>query len=858
MKIIFTIIICITALQYSFTQSDTSNRSSDVHYKRVIPGIKYDKSWFGEIFAGEHWRDLWTTPIKVEVLDTKNFGGGIFPMKKGGGLQTKSLRFKGNDGNEYKFRSVDKDPSRSLPPEWQNSYYADLLQDQVSIGLPGSSLITYPLMKATNILSVEPNLVILPNDNSLGVFQKEFGDVLGVIELNPRAGKKYKNNFAGADKVINGFDIFEVAEKDNDEQVDQKEFLKARLMDVFLGDRDRHAGQWQWAGYKDGGKQIWKPIPRDRDYAFGRYDGLVPTVSGWLAHSLVGFSEDYPRIVELTWSGRHLDRRFLNELDKKDWDSISNFLKSRLTDEVLLGAVRQMPPEMFAKKGNTLLNMLKKRRDNLNEAADDFYSLYSDVVDVYGSNKDELADINIIDEKQIEVSLFEKDKHTGKRKKQPYYNRIFNSNQTHEIRLNMLGKNDNISIKGKADNCILLRIIGGPGNDTLINNSGAKIKFYDSDAGTRIKSSGSIYFNDDKSDVPKKLVDRYEPSSDDRYGFWAFAPVLNFNSDDGWIIGGGPSFVKYGFRAVPYLYYLQLTGAYATTSKDYDFKFYGDFNKLIHNARVQFYLGASQLDFNRYYGIGNESTREQSLADNGFYKTNQGNFVFRPVITFDIAKQLKFQTSFAYRMSDVKLTDNTLVGQEKPYGIGKINGMSFAAGLLYDTRSSSLFPKKGYYVQSYVEYFPKLVNYKYDFTKVCADAYAYFTLKTFTEFNLMLRAGGENIFGTYPFFEAATIGGLKNLRGYSRERFQGDASLFGQSELRIKLASLNLLLPGTLGISALSDAGRVFAGYQDSKKWHSTYGGGVWFEILNTVVMNFYVARSPELTKYYFTFGLGI
>ncbi|MEO8666657.1 MAG: hypothetical protein ABI462_14280, partial [Ignavibacteria bacterium] len=374
----------------TFCQTDSSESSASDSKVRVVPGKQYKVNWINQMFSGSHWRDLWLTEIDASVLDMDKFAGGLNALKVGGGLQTKSLRFRGDDDNEYKFRSIDKFPYKSLRPEWQNSYYADLLQDQVSIGLPVSSLIVYPLMKDVGILAVEPKIVVLPNSDRLGSFRKEFMGTLGMLELNPVAGKKGLNNFAGADKVVNGFKIYKEVEKDNDEQVDQIEFLKARLMDIFIGDRDRHTDQWQWAGFKNGGKRIWKPIPRDRDYAFGRYDGFFPWLSGVLAHSLVGFNYDIPQIEEITWTGRHLDRRFLNELDKREWDSVAAYITGKLTDDALTKAIRKMPPEMYAKEGKRLFNMLKSRRMQMIEAADDYYKLFSDVVDVYGSDKKEI------------------------------------------------------------------------------------------------------------------------------------------------------------------------------------------------------------------------------------------------------------------------------------------------------------------------------------------------------------------------------------------------------------------------------------------------------------------------------------
>lgn len=825
--------------QLSFSQSE-----SEKQYKRVKPGAEYKSGAFNEFLLGKHWRDLWDTEISAEVIDLEKFAGGLTPLKRGGGLQTKSLRLKGNDGNEYKFRSINKDPSRSLPPELQNSIYSDLLQDQVSIGLPVTPLIVYPLMKEAKILSVKPEIVVLPNSDKLGFFKKDFGGRLGIIEQNPRAGKKGFNDFENADKVVNGFEIFEKTVGDNDEQVNQTEYLKARLMDVFLGDRDRHADQWQWAGYKNDGKRIWVPIPRDRDYAFGKYDGLFPWLSGFLAHSLVGFNEDYPSILELTWSGRHLDRRYLNGIEKSKWDSVAVSLKTVLTDKVISDAVRQMPPEMFSKEGKNLTAMLKKRRDNLLKASDEYYDTFAGVIDVFGSNKNETAVVNVINDKILELRLFKKAKQTGKLKDEPFYYRKFNSDETDEIRLYLLEGNDDVKINGKAENNILLRLISG-NSIRLDNKSNLNIKQYDKNS------------NKGNTDTYEYKL---EPLTEDRYGFWAFTPVINFNNDDGWIIGGGPNYTKHGFRANPFQYFVEMTGAYATTSKDYDVRVNAIFNKLVENASVNILMKASQLDFNRYYGAGNETVRIDSLSELNYYKTNQQDIIIRPVIEFKLTENIKLNSGFVYRYSNIidQSSTNYLVNDINPYGAGKISGLSVLAGLTFDSREKGIIPSDGIYSELIFKYYPEMLDYREDFLKIRAAVNSYIQIKSFTDFNFILKGGGEIISGEYPFFEAALLGGFQNLRGFPRDRFQGDAMLFGQSEARIKLADLNLLLPGKLGISLIGDIGRVFVEDQHSKKWHSTYGGGLWFNIINSIELNFTAAISPEVNRYYFNFNFGI
>src|SRR5258705_12267870 len=71
----------------------------------VVPGAHYRAGSFHRFFFGDRYRGLWTTPIKVPVLDLKTFAGGLKPTERGGGQQTKSLRFTGAEGRPYQFRS---------------------------------------------------------------------------------------------------------------------------------------------------------------------------------------------------------------------------------------------------------------------------------------------------------------------------------------------------------------------------------------------------------------------------------------------------------------------------------------------------------------------------------------------------------------------------------------------------------------------------------------------------------------------------------------------------------------------------------------------------------------------------------
>src|SRR5687768_11093449 len=56
-------------------------------------GTHYDANGFQRFFLGNTYRDLWTKPVRVPVLDVRTYAGGLVPLKEGGGKQTKNLRF---------------------------------------------------------------------------------------------------------------------------------------------------------------------------------------------------------------------------------------------------------------------------------------------------------------------------------------------------------------------------------------------------------------------------------------------------------------------------------------------------------------------------------------------------------------------------------------------------------------------------------------------------------------------------------------------------------------------------------------------------------------------------------------------
>src|SRR5436190_897518 len=97
-----TIIVQLLALGMSLLLSSAAPAQAAPREVTAALGPEYRAGWLHRLVLGAHWREAWTTPLKIPVLDLRTFAGGLKPVRRGGGMQTKSLRFLGKDGREYK------------------------------------------------------------------------------------------------------------------------------------------------------------------------------------------------------------------------------------------------------------------------------------------------------------------------------------------------------------------------------------------------------------------------------------------------------------------------------------------------------------------------------------------------------------------------------------------------------------------------------------------------------------------------------------------------------------------------------------------------------------------------------------
>jgi hypothetical protein len=799
----------------------------------VSAGARYGRSPELAFLLGSGYRELWTTPIRVPALRPDTFAGGLTVLRRGSGLQTASLRFRAADGGEYVFRSLDKDQAGGLPGDLRNTLVSRLVQDQVSAKHPGAALVVAPILEAAGVPHPTPRLVVLLDHPSLGEHRREFGGMLGTLEERPEEAEGGGRGFGGFARIVGSDALLERIEESARDRVDARSYLRARLVDLLVGDWDRHPDQWRWGLEERGPTRFWVPIPRDRDNAFSHFDGVVATVGGAIRPNVVRFEERYTNLYGLVHNAQRLDRRILPELAASVWDSTAADLRARISDGVIAAAVRRMPPEYVSIGGPALEAKLRARRDSLPEVARALYALLATEVDVHGTDEDDRAEIVRAGDGSVHVRL------ASGASGEPYFERRFRPGETREVRVYLRGGQDHARVEG-AGSAITVRVIGGGGDDLLEDRSparrGAPTLLYD-DRGSNRFVTGPGTGVDVRPFTPPGAGSAAENNAppprdwgDSRSGF---APRAEWRSMIGPVVGGGPVWSRHGFRRFPFATRRELAVLYAPLHGKFGAE--GELRRIHTGGRAESttLARASQIHLTRLHGFGNETPRAGGATPSRVWTTE---YSLRADVTWVMGEHLRVGGGplFAYRVPSV---DGDPAVAELPGGDAyALAGLGAHAAL--ERGEAGAVPRHGFRLRAHVATHPLVRGEGIGpFHEGGGSAVGYVPLPGPLEPTLALRAVATAVSEEAPLQHGAFLGGSSSLRGFHSQRFAGDAALSGGAELRATLVRANLLLArGELGALAFLDAGRVFVRGERSSRIHSGRGAGVWFATLDRSV----------------------
>lgn len=812
------------AQDYAVARDERTDPAEET--RQVVPGPQYRRGGVYQTFFGAHYRDLWTAPVTAPVLDLHTFAGGLTPEELGGGQQTHSLEMKGKDGRTYVFRSLDKDPTPAVPPVLRGTVAHRLIKDAISAGYPGGPLVAARLLRSAGVLHVTPTLVLMPDDPGLGTYREEFAGTLGYVEEKPDDG------FASAEEVVDSDELIDSLNAGSDNQVDARGFLRARLMDQLMGDWDRHRDQWKWAAVERGDRTVWRPIPRDRDQAFVRYDGLFLKLARQAHPKLVVFQPAYPSLLGLTWNGRDLDRRLLSGLSWADFDSVAADLVARISDAAIDSALAGLPQSFQGRWLDFTRAALVARRDGLPAQARAYYRQLALDVDVIAGGQPDWAEA--VREEDGGLTLRIRSEPRGPM----LLERRFRPGETEEVRLYLGGGGDHLTVTGADRGGIRLRVI---------RDRSAELLRVDAPA---------IDVHDPENPQDTNLGDPIEAGIPPRD--WGTSrgvgPRAGYDPDLGLVLGAAATRTDYAFRMEPYGSKVRLGGEYATGGAGFRFTFDADIRRTEPAHRFLVHIGASELDVVRFAGLGNETP---AAAEGPDYDVRQWRFTLAPAYVYSAAEHVQLAAGPILRYTSTNLDPEHLVGAERPLGATGFGRLGAAVNLSAEAPDTAR-PEPKAKLGVGASAFAPVWSAERSFGDVHAEAAVHAAFAGAAGPLLALRLGGQRVWGEFPYDEAAFLGGQHTLRGYLYQRFAGDGSLYGGAELRQPVGWVfRRSVPTQVGLLALADAGRVWAEGTESSRVHASAGGGIWLAFFDPrYAVSLTAAHGPEGTRWYLTTGL--
>ena len=822
------------------------------------------KTKFQTFMLGEHHQDIYLEKFKFPVLDLSIFKGGVSIIKKGGGKQTNSLRLADANGKEYVMRALTKDESRSVPyPFNKMALVTTLFQDNFLGSHPFAPLAVSGLADAVNVYHANPTIYYVPKQPALGVYNDIFGGEAYIVEERASQSWTESASFGNADKFTSTYKLAQKMEKNHHHRVDQNWVARSRIFDLLIGDFDRHDDQWRWT-VKDEGPdlKVYRPIPRDRDQAFSKYDGFVVNLLSpynALLRQLADYEEPIKDFTWATYNTRFFDHNFLNELSLEEWLKEAVFIQQNLTDEVIENAFRNFPERVYEISAERLIKALREKRDKLPEIATGFYKNLSKQVVIHGSEKQEYFEVIRKNDEETEINMYAL---KGGVKSERLYHRIIKTLETEEVILYGLGDDDVFHISGEVNKGIQLRIVGGLGKDNFIDVSkvgggGKKDHFYDSVKGNtlQLNSEGK----DRTSNIAEhNIYDRLGTQYDENV--FLPLPIIGFNADDGFLIGFGGIFKTHSFNKTPYAQKHTFGLNYAFATGGINLNYSGEFIGASKNwdLVVNTELRNNRYSFN-YFGLGNDSEQlrdeiefyrvRQSLAylDFGWqrrFASDNGRFSIRPAI---FGTNIEETGGRFITQDDNGLTDESF--ENKFYG-------GLHTGLMFTQVDNPISPRDGFSFDADLGFHTNLNNQKRNFTTFHTNFTIYKSLGKKRRATFASRIGTAMVRGNYDFFVMPTLGQEENIRGLYQNRFRGETIFFHTSDIRAALGSSNnAILPFSFGLTGSFDYGRVWSPDETSDTWHSSAGGGIWIAPLNLSIISFNYNKSDVDSRFMIRLG---
>ena len=412
-------------------------------------------------------------------------------------------------------------------------------------------------------------------------------------------------------------------------------------------------------------------------------------------------------------------------------------------------------------------------------------------------------------------------------------------------------------VKSRID----LKIVGGRGDDTFNIKGRAKNFIFD------IKDSGNYLLSRSKTHLRfsnDPMVNNFD-WIEYKYAIQRFPRILlGYNVDDGVLLGIGIVRRTFGFRKDPFATDNRFGILYAPQRGAYSIRYKGEFTQLI--SIYDLVLKADLLNpaLHNFFGLGN-NTEIDPTKDPSFYLARYKYFTVEALLRKRFFSSFSISAGPVFYHYWIERSDNVEKILENPSlafidSLSVYSKKSFVGGKILadiNTLNDELFPTRGIHWTHEFTALGGLTKHTGNLIRYSTDMEVYSSLSAPAKLVSVIRLGYGHIFNKdFEYFNALNLGANNFLRGFRKNRFSGNTLAYGSLELRVKLFDSRwYIMPGQFGLIGFNDVGRVWLRGEDSKRWHYTYGGGIYYVPFNLLIVSATFGFSKEEQLLNFSVG---
>ncbi|MCW3162679.1 metallophosphoesterase [Chryseobacterium oryctis] len=830
-----------------FSKPDTFINNFPNTFPNKISSSVYPKEFTekGKLYRwlwGEHYRKYYGIPIQANTANISELDGGYTPFREGGGNQSNSLRLKSHNGQEFVMRGVKKSAVRFLNnmafkkstfgDELNNSFPDKFLLDFYTTNHPFTPFSVGNLAEKVNIFHSNPRLYYVPKQQALGKYNENYGDEMYMIEERFSADPKTLEALGNAKDIVSTDDVLKNLTKNYKYSIDKESYIRARIFDILIGDWDRHSDQWKWAEYEEGDNIIYKPIPRDRDQAFSKYDGAafkiimnIPAI-----RHMKTFKDDIKNIRWMNMEPYPLDLIFLKGSTQEEWIAQAKYIQENLSDKDIEEAFNNLPEEVKDETIIDIQNKLKSRKLKLQNYASQYYDILQEKVPLAGTvNPDKFVITKA--KNSINVKQYKLDK--NKENPELVFEKTYNDSKTKELWIYGLEDDDIYEVGGDGRPKTTIRLIGGYNHDIYSVTNGSRVKIYD------FKNQKNTYYS---GTATKNISSDYNINTYNykhpKYNFFAGYPNLNYNPDDGVIIGVLANYTVNNFIRDPFTQKHTLRANFYTATEGFNVAYKGIFKKAIYgwDFNIDAFYSTPRFSEN-FFGLSNESPYDKKNTEREYNRARISKIYFAPSISKKSWMNLEHQFQLTFENNKVQRKGNRFVDISPDVRPEVFNDQQFA-GMNYTFSFKNLdnnaFPTLGMEFLLNADWRTNLSNFDKNFVTLKGTLAVHHRIDkkgTFVFANSSNAMWINN--NNFEFYQAAIIGGNNGMRAFRNDRFSGRSYFINNSEVRWDFGRIrNNIVPANIGVLLGYDIGRVWNDHEDSTKWHQSIGAGFWMSIV--------------------------